>query len=142
MWHSDSDSCKRRKFPQIPPFKNPPNAGPNQSNSPTSFCRRAALARYPKGQKVLSGVFQTVFWIPDLGFRRKHSPSDVRDPLQESSVSSGPKSPPEVPERVSPKSGVCLGVSEGVLQGSFEPRPKMCPKSDLKVSKKTLFGHF
>ena len=50
--------------------------------------------------------------------------------------------PPEVPERVTPKSGVCLEVSEGVLQGSFEPRPKMCPKSDLKVSKKTLFGHF
>ena len=39
------------------------------------------------------------------------------------------RSPPEVPER-------------GVLQGSFEPQPKMCPKSDLKVSKKTLFGHF
>ena len=43
---------------------------------------------------------------------------------------------------MSPKSGVCLGASEGVLQGSFEPRPKMSPKSDLKVSKKTLFGHF
>ena len=34
---------------------------------------------------------------------------------------------PEVPESVSPKSGVCLEVSEVV---------------DLKVSKKTLFGHF
>ena len=45
-------------------------------------------------------------------------------------------------ERVSPKSGVCLEVSEGVLQGSFEPRPKMCPKSDLKVSKKTLLDTF
>ena len=54
----------------------------------------------------------------------------------------GRKVAPEVPERVSPKSGVCLEVSEGVLQGSFEPLPKMCPKSDLKVSKKTLFGHF
>ena len=46
----------------------------------------------------------------------------------------GPEVPPEVPERVSPKSGMCLGVFEGVLQQKVS-------KSDLKVSKKTLFGH-
>ena len=42
--------------------------------------------------------------------------------------------------RVSLKSGVCLEVSEGVLQGSFEPRPKMCPifKSLLEGPQ----GHF
>ena len=69
------------------------------------------------------------------GLRKMRPPTGVFGPF-------GPEVPPEVPERVSPKSGVCLGVSEGVLQGSFEPRPKMCPKSDLKVSKKTPFRHF
>ena len=76
--------------------------------------------------------------IPGLGpqnLRTRRPPRRVFGPF-------GPEVPPEVPERMSPKSGVCLGVSEGVHQGSFEPRPKMCPKSDLKVSKKTLFGHF
>ena len=71
----------------------------------------------------------------DQRLRKTRPPTRVFGPF-------GPEVPPEVPKRVSPKSGVCLGVSEGVLQGSFEPRPKMCPKSDLKVSKKTLFGHF
>ena len=56
-----------------------------------------------------------------LRLRKTRPPTRVFGP-------EGPEVPPE-------------GVSEGVLQGSFEPRPKMCPKSDFKVSKKTLFGH-
>ena len=64
--------------------------------------------------------------------------SERRDPLQESSGPSGPKSPPKCPRECPRKAGCAWKC----LRECSRDRPKMCPKSDLKVSKKTLFGHF
>ena len=56
-----------------------------------------------------------------LSLRKTRPPTRVFGPF-------GPEVPPEVPERVSPKSGVCLGVSEGVVQDPLSPGPKCVQK--------------
>ena len=56
-------------------------------------------------------IFLPCMW--GLGLRKTRPATRVFGPF-------GPEVPPEVPERVSPKSGVCLEVSEGVLQGSAQ----------------------
>ena len=63
-------------------------------------------------------------------------------PYKESSGPSGLKFTHEVPERVSSKSRMSLGVSEGVLQGPFEPWPKKCSKVTLKSLKRHFLDTF
>ena len=120
---SRKHSKRPRKFPRT---KTPRKQKHQGKEGQSISGRRPEIPVLAGGQGPNSGI-ENMKRATHQGKRATHQGPRLRTRRPPTGVFGpfGPEVPPEVAERVSPKSGVCLGVSERVLQGSFETRPTL-----------------